>query len=103
MDKVISRDQTGFLKGRFMRENIRLVYHLMNNTEIKNISGLLILIDFEKAFDSTSWEFVFHALDLFHKKNRDTEYKISHFIETPDGILRELYFCGYIRAKYKLL
>lgn len=35
MDKVISRDQTGFLKGRFMRENIRLVYHLMNNTEKK--------------------------------------------------------------------
>lgn len=64
MDKVISRDQTGFLKGRFMGENIRSVHHLMNFTERKNISGLLILIDFEKAFDSTSWEFVFHTLDL---------------------------------------
>lgn len=82
MNKVISRDHTnsaGFLKGRFMGENIWLVYHLMNNTERKNISGLLILIDFEKAFDSTSWEFVFHTLDLFHKKLEilNTKFHIS--------------------------
>ncbi len=37
MDKLISRDQTGFLKGRFIGENIRLVYDLMNYTEKKTI------------------------------------------------------------------
>lgn len=69
MDKLISRDQTGFLKGRFIGENIRLVYDLMNYTERNNIPGLLMLIDFEKAFDSISWEFVFHTLDLFNFGN----------------------------------
>ena len=52
MDELISRDQTGFLKGRFIGENIRLVYDLMNYKEQKHIPGLLMLIDFEKAFDS---------------------------------------------------
>lgn len=87
MYKLISRVQNGFLKGRFMGGNIRLVYHLMNNTERKNISGWLILIDSEKASDSTSWEFVFNT-DI-------SRYwiQISHFIETPGGILRELDFC----------
>lgn len=33
MDKLISRHQKGFLKGRFIEENIRLVYDIMNYTE----------------------------------------------------------------------
>lgn len=59
LDKLINRDQTGFLKGRFIGENIRLVYDLMNYTEQNQIPGLLMLIDFEKAFDSISWNFIY--------------------------------------------
>lgn len=70
MDKVISGDQTGFLKGRFMRENIRLVYHLMNNTEIKDISGLLILIDFGKALILHHGNLSFMHSTFFIKKSR---------------------------------
>ena len=40
------------LKGRFIGENIRLVYDLLNNTEQKHIPGLLMLIDFEKALEN---------------------------------------------------
>ena len=60
--KLISKDQTGFIKGRYIRENIRLIYDLMNYTEQNNIQGLLLLIDFEKAFDSLSWQFIHKAL-----------------------------------------
>lgn len=37
----------------------------MSFTENKNIPGLLVLIDFEKAFDSVSWSFIFKALEYF--------------------------------------
>ena len=50
MDKLFSTDQTGFLKGRFIGENIRLVYDLVNYTEQKHIQRFLMLIDFEKSF-----------------------------------------------------
>lgn len=44
--------------------------YLMNYIERKkNIPCLLMLIDFEKAFDSMSREFVFHTLDLFNFGN----------------------------------
>ena len=69
LDKIINRDQTGFLKGRFTGENIRLIYDLINYTEVNQIPGLLMLIDFEKAFDSISWDFIFQTLDLFNFGN----------------------------------
>ena len=38
----------------------------MNNCENKNIDGLLMLIDFEKAFDSVSWKFLYKTLNFFN-------------------------------------
>ena len=69
MDKLIRRDQTGFLKGIFIGENNILVYDLMNYTEKNHIPGLLIFIDFEKAFESISWEFILNTLKLFNFGN----------------------------------
>lgn len=62
LDFIILRDQTGFLKGRSMVENIRVIYDIMKYTEDKHIQGMLLLIDFEKAFDSLSWNFLHKAL-----------------------------------------
>ena len=54
MNKLISTDQTGFMEGRYIGENTRLLYDIMQYTEEQHIPGLLLLIDFEKAFDSLS-------------------------------------------------
>ena len=62
LDKIIHCDQTGFIKGRFIGENIRLVYDIMHYTEIIQVPGLLMLIDFEKAFVTVSWIFFQDAL-----------------------------------------
>lgn len=66
LDKLISKEQTGFLKGRFIGENIRLVYDVMQYVEDNSSPGLLLLIDFEKAFDSLSWSFIQKTLDFFN-------------------------------------
>jgi hypothetical protein len=57
LDKIIGPTQNGFIKGRFIGDNIRLLYDIMKYTEIENIPGMLVMIDFEKAFDSISWSF----------------------------------------------
>ena len=54
LDSIINKDQTGFIKDRSIVENIRILFDMMKFTDEKNIPGLLLLIDFEKAFDSLS-------------------------------------------------
>ena len=64
LDILISQDQTGFIKGRFIGENTRLVYDVMQQSDLRNIPGLLLLLDFEKAYDSVSWKFMNKVLDF---------------------------------------
>ena len=65
LDKLISSDQTGFLKNRFMGENTRLIYDIMKYCEDNNTPVLLMLLDFEKAFDSLSFDFILKTFDFF--------------------------------------
>ena len=66
LGSIINEDQTGFLKDRFIGENIRLVYDIMFYTQKYNIPGLLLLIDFEKAFDSIEWSFIDKVLNFYN-------------------------------------
>jgi hypothetical protein len=54
---LINNDQTGFIAGKYIGENIRLLFDIMEYAEKNDIPGLFLLTDFEKAFDSISWNF----------------------------------------------
>ena len=64
LNYIISYTQTGFMKERYLGENTRFIYDLMDYTDNKNMPGLLVLIDFEKAFDSMSCSFIDKMLQL---------------------------------------
>jgi len=53
--KLVKLDQTGCISGRYIGENIRTILDILEYTTSENISGLMVMIDFEKAFDSVSW------------------------------------------------
>ena len=64
LNSLISHKQNGFVPGRYIGESTRLIYDIMHFTELHNIPGLLILIDFEKAYDSISWKFLYKVLSF---------------------------------------
>ena len=66
LDFLIHENQKGFLKGRFIGENTRMVYDVLQYAHEHKIPGMILLIDFEKAFDSVSWKFLFNALKFFN-------------------------------------
>ena len=52
LPELINEDQTGFMSGRYISDNLRLIYDMVAYLKEKNLPGLLLNIDFEKAFDS---------------------------------------------------
>ena len=66
MDVLIHENQRGFISGRFIGENTRLLYDCMHYCNAHEIPGFLLLLDFEKAFDSVSWKFIFNVLNYFN-------------------------------------
>ena len=54
---IINEDQTGYVKGRFIGENIRLINDIMFHTLKANKPGIAIFLDFRQAFDTVEWQF----------------------------------------------
>ena len=65
---LISKAQNGFLKGRFIGDCTRLVYDILQYLE-HNLTGQLMLVDFQKAFDSVSWSFLNKVLKMYNFGN----------------------------------
>lgn len=66
LPNLIHSDQTGFVKGRYIGENIRLINDIMEYTSLQNLPGILTSLDFRKAFDSIEWPFIMKTLDHFN-------------------------------------
>ena len=65
LPQIIDNDQTGYIENRFIGENIRTISDLIHYTSLKNIPGLILLVDFEKAFDTVEWKYLDKVLDTF--------------------------------------
>ena len=76
---LISEDQTGFMANRYIGNNTRLIYDLINYCNTNRLAGLLLCIDFEKAFDSLDWTFMHKVLKAFRfqKDIRRSAYFIT--------------------------
>ena len=66
LPKLIHPDQTGFIKGRFIGQNFRLLNDLMEFTDDRKIAGILMFIYFEKAFDTIEWSFLQELLKCYN-------------------------------------
>ena len=65
---IIHSNQTGYVKDRYIGETVRSILDVMDFTEKENIPGLMMFIDFLKAFDTLEWNVLFNCLD-FRKDN----------------------------------
>ena len=74
LDKLISKDQTAYVKGRFIWENARLILDIFEYCENNDQEGILLFLDFEKAFDSVEWNFLLKTLKKFNFGNNFIEW-----------------------------
>ena len=66
MDIVINPMQKGFLKGRNISELIRIIDDSLYIAQKYNKPGMMVSIDFKKAFDSISKSSILNSLQIFN-------------------------------------
>jgi hypothetical protein len=63
LGSVVSKQQLGFVPGRVITEASHLVKLVQAALEEDDGEGLLIALDWEKAFDSVSWEYIHSTME----------------------------------------
>lgn len=63
---IISGNQVAYVKGRSISEHIRLVDDIINIANKHNLPGILVSLDFQKAFDTISKASILAALKKFN-------------------------------------
>ena len=62
---LIHSDQSGFMKDRFIGQNITLINDILEQTELQNVPGILLQLDFRKASDTVEWLIILQTLSKF--------------------------------------
>ena len=66
LDKVINVNQSGFMKGRNISDHIRIIDDIINLANEFDTPGIIVSLDFEKAFDSLSKNSIIDTLKFFN-------------------------------------
>lgn len=70
MHNLVSSTQSGFIKGRQSGDSILIASEVIQSLKAKSTRGLVLKLDFEKAFDTISWDFWFSLLKKFNFDDR---------------------------------
>jgi mannosylglycoprotein endo-beta-mannosidase len=65
LPNIIRPNQTGFMEGRSILDNVFIAQEALSWAEESNQDLVLLHLDFEKAFDRIEWGFLFGALEKF--------------------------------------
>ena len=63
---IVSTDQTAYIKGRGIFQNLRLIEDVIYQSDIQNIHGAIVALNFSKAFDSISKSYLITVLKTFN-------------------------------------
>lgn len=62
LTSIIDETQSAFVKGRHISDSVLIVKEMVHGPQLGKFQGLIFKIDFEKAFDSINWNFLFDCL-----------------------------------------
>lgn len=94
---LIYSDQTGFIKGRYIGENIRLIEDIMEHTKLHNITGILISLDFKKAFDSLEWGFIMNTLDVFNFGTSIKRWISTFYTNVESAVINNEFLTNWLK------
>jgi hypothetical protein len=65
MDKLISRNQSAFIKGRLLVDGVLTINEVVDLAKRAREKCMIFKVDFAKAYDSVNWNFLVYMLKRF--------------------------------------
>lgn len=80
MNFLISSNQSAFIKSRYILESVVTAHEVLHSVHSSNESGLILKLDYEKAFDKVNLDFLGDLLSLrgFGPQWRSWIHQITH-------------------------
>ena len=63
-DKIIKPSQTAFLPGCNILEGVIVLHETIHELHRKKLDGIILKLDFEKAYDKVKWNFLQQAMRM---------------------------------------
>ena len=98
--EIIHFNQNAYVKGRTILDAVRTIDDILEYAERKSINGLLVAIDFQKAFDSVNRNFMVKALSAFNFGPSG----LIHWVQTfYKNVQSKVMNNGYTTAPFQVL
>ena len=63
VQRIVAPTQSAFIKGRFILESVVVAHELVHSVHQSGEPGVILKLDYEKAYDRVSWSFLFDMLE----------------------------------------
>jgi hypothetical protein len=67
--RIVNQSQSAFIKGRYILESVVVANEIVHSIHKSKEPGVILKLDFEKAYDRVSWQFLF---DMLQDRNFDS-------------------------------
>lgn len=74
MGLLVHPNQTGFMSGRYIGDSVRIVEDCLEVIKERHEEGMVVALDFAKAFDSVRWSLVITTLKALNFGDEFIEY-----------------------------
>ena len=94
---IIHSDQKGFVHGRNIQEENRLLQDIIPYTDQNNMNSAIIFPDYEKAFDQVEWSWTLNCLRKFNFGDKFISWVNMIFKDAKTSILTNGFRSTYFR------
>ena len=102
LPKIIHENQCGFAKGCYIGENKRLIQDIIDKLNTRGKTWLLLLLDFEKAFDSLEWSYMHQILRKFNFGPQFVNWVKICYTNISSTVINNDFTCGWFSVNRRV-
>ena len=95
---IINENQSGFIKGRQISTHIRLIDDIIKYANTENLGGVVVSLDYQKAFDTVDKTTVICALKMFGFGHNFIKLIVTILKNTESAVTNGGWISGYFET-----